>query len=93
MKRSPLRQRSAKLQRLQRVYTKLRREFLEANPWCLRCGGRATEVHHKAGRVGALLLDASKWAAMCSDCHRYAGSHPQEAYERGWSLRRVGGAE
>ena len=91
MKRTPLRSRSAKLARLQRVYTKLRREFLTDNPWCLRCGRTATEVHHKAGR-GALLLAVETWAAMCHECHRYATEHPREAIERGWSLPRIGGA-
>ena len=75
-----------------RIYIKKRREFLEHNPWCLRCGGKATEVHHKAGRVGAALLDDTKWAAVCSDCHRYITGHPTEAVERGWSLPRIGAA-
>ena len=73
-----------------RIYIKMRRDFLEHNPWCLRCGGRAEEVHHKAGRLGALLLDDTKWAAMCHPCHVYATEHPSEAIERGWSLPRVG---
>ena len=77
---------------LLRIYAKKRRLFLEANPWCLRCGGTATDVHHMAGRVGDLLLDESKWAAMCRDCHAYATEHPLEAIERGWSLPRIGAA-
>lgn len=85
-----LRQRSARMARLMRVYLAKREQFLEHNPWCLRCGGAATEVHHKAGRVGDLLLDDTKWAAMCHECHVFATEHPAEAIERGWSLPRIG---
>lgn len=77
---------------LLRLYARKRVEFLTEQPWCLRCGGAATEVHHRAGRSGALLLDDSKWAAMCHGCHMYATEHPAEAIERGWSLPRVGAA-
>jgi|tagenome__1003787_1003787.scaffolds.fasta_scaffold12968679_1 ribosome-interacting GTPase 1 len=72
-----------------RVYIKRRAEFLEHNPWCLRCGKTATEVHHKAGRIAGALLDDTRWAAVCADCHRYITEHPAEAIECGWSLPRV----
>lgn len=87
-----MRRQSKKRAALIRIYLKRRTEFLLNNPWCLRCGGTATEVHHKAGRIGELLLDETKWAAMCPDCHRYTTEHPTEAVERGWSLLRTGAA-
>lgn len=90
-RRTPLRSRSAKLAHLQRTYTALRWEFLTNNPWCLRCGGEASEVHHRAGR-GALLLAVETWIALCHGCHVWVTEHPSEAYERGFSLRRIGGA-
>lgn len=83
---------SRKRAALVRVYAKRRAEFLEHNPWCLRCGMAATEVHHRAGRIGGRLLDDTTWAAACHDCHLYITAHPAEAVERGWSLPRVGAA-
>ena len=87
-----MRRTSAKKAALLRIYTKLRREFLEENPNCVRCQERATEVHHRAGRVGAALLDVSRWAGMCSDCHRWATGNPLLAVAEGYSLPRIGGA-
>lgn len=74
-----------------RVYAVLRREFLEANPACVRCDGFATEVHHAAGRIGRLLTDVSNFRAMCHACHVHATLHPAEAIAQGWSVSRVGG--
>lgn len=84
-----MRRESLKLARLRRLYAKMRVDFLIQNPWCIRCGGEATEVHHKAGR-GLNLLNVDTWAAACSACHSYITTHPQESYDRGWSLRRIG---
>lgn len=86
-----MRRQSKKRAALIRVYLKRREVFLLNNPWCIRCGGTADQIHHKAGRVGAALLDESRWASACGDCHRWIGEHPAEAYAHGWSLRRVGG--
>lgn len=72
------------------LYLKRRPIFLAENPWCLRCGGNADQIHHKEGRGGLLLLDESRWASACGDCHRYITEHPAEAIERGWSLPRIG---
>lgn len=51
------------------------------------CTGRAEHQHHKKGRgphlnTAALILDC------CNACHSYIHSHPAEAYERGWMIRR-----
>lgn len=83
---------SAKRARLLRLYAAKRLAFLEANPTCARCGQWAFQVHHKAGRVGALLLDDSKWLAVCAFCHEWITTHPGEAIEQGFSLTRVGAA-
>lgn len=72
------------------LYLKKRDEHLANNPWCVRCGGPASELHHARGRVGADLLDESTFRSMCRDCHVYAGANPQEAFDQGWSLHRVG---
>lgn len=91
-RRTPLRTRSAKLARLQRVYSKMRVVFLTENPWCVRCGGEGTEVHHAAGRVGADLLRVEMWRSACHDCHVWITEHPRESIEHGWSLPRIGRA-
>lgn len=78
-----------------RTYSKLRRDFLEANPrcvWPLGCDQAASDVHHKAGRVGRLLLDVTRWAALCRGHHAYATEHPQRAYDLGISEHRIGAA-
>ena len=30
-----------------------------------------TEVHHRVGRVGKLLLDEQHWSAVCAEAHRF----------------------
>lgn len=87
-----MRRNTPKRAKQEREYAKLRRQFLDANPWCqypLECGEPATEVHHRKGRVGALLLNMLHWSALCHDHHRYVTEHPQHAYELGISERRV----
>lgn len=90
MRRVPIRTRSQKLARLQRVYSKLRRDFLIENPWCAVGGEEATEVHHRAGRVGADLLDVSRWLPVCHTHHVQITENPAWAIEKGYSLPRIG---
>lgn len=78
-------------------YRKDRVGYLEANQRCVSrrqigCTLFATEVHHRRGRVGRLLLDQTHWAALCHGCHSYYTEHPAEAYESGISERRIGSA-
>jgi len=78
-----------------RIYSKRRRQFLEANPQCQfpnECLNAATEIHHKRGRVGALYLDVSTWLAICAPHHRWATENPRAAVELGVSQHRVGAA-
>jgi len=49
----------------------------------IRLRAQASEVHHKAGRAGSLLLDQSHWLAVCPQCHRRIHDHPKEAIARG----------
>lgn len=83
---------SDKRRRQCRTYTRLRREFLADRPCCefpTGCQNAATDVHHKAGRVGAMFLDVGHWVALCRSCHDWAGRFPAAAYELGVSERRV----
>jgi hypothetical protein len=70
-----MRPRSPKRARQEREYAKLRVQYLEAHPVCEAqlsgCTGAATEVHHKAGRVGKLLTDPTYFLPICRNCHAY----------------------
>lgn len=83
---------SPKRARQERVYLARRRVFLAANPRCARCGARATEVHHRAGRDGFRLLHEPWWLPVCARCHKDITEHPADALANGWSLPRIGAA-
>ena len=92
-----VRSRSPKRAKQEREYARLRHVFLEAHPRCEfrdadACLLWATDVHHRRGRVGALLTDTRYWSALCRPHHRYVTEHPAKAYELGISERRIGGA-
>jgi len=74
-------------------YSKSRKVFLEEKPICeaqlIGCAGASCQVHHKAGRIGKLYLDVSKWLAVCHQCHVWIENHPEEAKELGFSLNRL----
>lgn len=44
----------------------------------------ATQVHHKRGRIGALLNDERHWMGVCDDCHKWMHTFPAKAKEWGW---------
>lgn len=78
------------------IYSKERKAFLLKHEECeakiSNCTFVASEVHHKAGREGKLLLDKSKWLAICHNCHVYITENSREAIELGLSLSRLGKA-
>lgn len=69
------------------VYRPQRDAFLEAHPFCFRCGKRRTCLHHRMGKVGALLLDQRYWAASCAECNDLAETNTGLALAEGWLLR------
>lgn len=77
------------------VYSSLRRVFLESpeNRYCPVVAQiydrsvRTTEVHHKAGRVGKLYLDTSKWLAVSRKGHNWIHDNPKLAYDKGWLIK------
>lgn len=86
--------RSPKRAKEEQEYSRRRKEFLSQHPMCQAhipgvCTGQATDVHHKAGRVGDLLLNILYWLAACRACHTYIELHPKEAKEMGFSLTRL----
>lgn len=76
-----------------RLYRPLRDAFLAANPRCAFPGGcvqPSTDLHHRAGRRGLMLLDVTRWSALCRSHHSFLTEHPTIAYEMGMSERRIG---
>ncbi len=91
LRRTKLRAVSPRRRKQNAEYARLRETFLLANPWCqLFCSlfpspRRSTELHHAAGREGALLLDTRHFKAACSECHtRLHQISPREAREHGF---------
>ena len=74
-----------------RQYRKQRKAYLGDNPICQvkGCDHYATEIHHKKGRSGDMLLDEEFWMAICHDHHRYITDHPTWAKENGYELSRL----
>lgn len=65
-------------------YGKLRKVFLAANKLCERCGKKATDVHHKRGRIGRLLCMTEHWVSACRHCHDWIGANPTQARQEGF---------
>jgi hypothetical protein len=81
--KKPMRLQSSKIVKLNAAYMVLRDQFLKRKPFCEAhlpdCAINACDVHHKAGRIGPLLLDDTQFLAVCRTCHNYIETHPKEA--------------
>ena len=93
-KSKPIPARSQKRSKEERLYSINRVVFLQENPMCQAhlpgiCTGQATEVHHKAGRIGRLLLDILHWLGVCHACHHWIENNRAEAMELGFSIKRI----
>ena len=81
--------RTPKRARQEREYAKLRVGYLERHCLCQAklsvCTGYATEIHHKAGRIGELLTNTEHFCPICRNCHDYVTNRMSaaEARERG----------
>jgi len=84
---------SAKRQVEMDTYGKLREAFLIVNPHCKaklqKCTAKATDVHHKAGRIGENYLKIGTWLAVCRNCHRWIEDNPEAAKELNLSESRL----
>lgn len=73
-------------------YSKLRLAFLVVHSICqaklIGCTGKATDVHHKAGR-GENHLKISTWLAVCRNCHKWIEENPTEAKDLELSKSRL----
>lgn len=82
---------SAKRKIENREYTIKRLQFLAQpeNQKCPITGKQTTDVHHKKGRVGSLLLDTRFWLAVSREGHRQIEENPEWAKENNYSLNRI----
>ena len=86
---------SKKRARQLRAYRPARDVFLAQHARCQFPGGcvqQSTELHHRAGRRGLMLLDETRWSALCHAHHAWVTEHPAAAVEMGISELRIGGA-
>jgi hypothetical protein len=81
--------RSSKRAGEEREYLRRREKYLLMHPECECCGGEATELHHKAGRIGKLLINVMYFMAVCRECHVWIEQNPLEAKEQGYSINRL----
>ncbi len=90
--RSPIPRVSKKRQGANREYLKRRSVFLREHHTCeagpliphhLPCDLSSKDIHHRAGRIGAKLLDEHDWIPTCRICHDWIHSHPSEARKLG----------
>ena len=78
---------SAKRRRVSALYRSIRAEYLTKNPKCKVCHGDASQIHHKAGRVGDKLNDTKDFLAVCFCCHRKIHDNPAWAYAKDLLVR------
>lgn len=82
--RGRLRPRSPGYEKRMRSYRARRLLFLERNPRCAvfpKLG--ATQIHHRRGRAGKLLLDERFWIPVSADGQMWIHANPAAARERG----------
>lgn len=48
---------------------------------------KTTEVHHKAGRIGELLLASEYWLAVSRKGHNFIHDNPEFSYSKGWLIK------
>jgi len=73
------------------LYNSERIKFLQLpeNKICPITKEPTTDVHHKKGRIGSLLLDTKYWVALSRSGHRFVEENPIWAKENGYSLNRL----
>jgi len=49
---------------------------------------KATQIHHRKGRVGNLLIDMRWWMAVSEEGHRKIHNDPKTSYEKGYMVPR-----
>jgi hypothetical protein len=86
---TPIKKESDSRKEENKQYRLKAKQFLKRNPKCKICKAPATTVHHKAGRIGELLLDEKKWIALCLLCHERVTTDSEWAIQNGYSESRL----
>lgn len=94
IKAKPIAPRSQKRSLEEKLYSLRRKVFLQNHPMCEAniqgvCAGQATEIHHKAGKIGKDLIDELNFLAVCRGCHNYIEEKRKWALEMGYSIKRI----
>jgi hypothetical protein len=91
IKKKPINKVSNKLRIEHLKYSAQRIVFLgkKENQICPITKKQTTDIHHKKGREGSLLLDESYWIALSREGHKYVEEHPIWAKDNGYSLSRL----
>lgn len=84
-RRAGLKKVSKKMEKVNREYTKLRKQFLLENSHCALCGAPATDIHHRRLR-GKYMLDVTTFMAVCRFDHDRIHGNPAWAREQGYLL-------
>ena len=76
----------------ERAYKPVRKKFLSDNPICQvdGCNSPSTDLHHKAGRSGAKLLEVDDFMAVCRKHHNEFEEKDKEARAAGYKKTRLG---
>lgn len=89
-RKTRLRHASFKKARENRLYSKLRLEFLKEHPFCQvhtirMIGGMepSEDIHHSRGRGNKLLTDTRFFLATCRVCHDWIHANGKEARRLG----------
>lgn len=82
---------SPKMAKALQEYSKLKKSFLENQPFCAVYPRLpAVDIHHMKGRgTIELLLDYRYWLGVSREGHIWIETHPKEAKERGYNLDRL----
>lgn len=67
------------------TYAVIRKEKLEEEPFCERCGALASQTHHKKGR-GIYLDNKEFLMSICAPCHAFIHENPNLSREEGWII-------
>ena len=99
--KTPIRKVSVKQDKLNKIYSKLRIEFLSLseNQICPITKQQTTDLHHRKGRKGfaddwarenniPLIIDVRFFLAVSREGHDKIENNPDWAYENGFSIRR-----
>lgn len=99
--KTPIRKVSVKQDKLNKIYSKLRIEFLSLpeNQICPITKQQTTDVHHMMKRIGfaddwarenniPLIIDVRFFLAVSREGHDKIENNPEWAYENGFSIRR-----